>query len=273
MSNRYVLVLSCALLLVGCGETTKHTETEPSLPSVVTETITYEHEGVELEGVLAYDENATGKQPGVLVIHEWWGLDDHPKERAKRLAEQGYVTFCLDMYGKGKLTGDPAQAKEWSSAFYGDPHGFGRKRLLAGFDVLKNHERVDASRLGAMGFCYGGTVALELAWSGVDVKGVVCFHGNLMNPPEADAKNVKADVLVCNGAADVWVPKEMLEGFDDALTKAGIEHRIENYEGAVHAFTNPGADARGIDNVAYDKAADEASWKSMTAFFAERLKP
>ena len=244
---------------------------EATGPQVVMEAVAYEHDGTALEGVLAYDENQSGKRPGILVIHEWWGLDTHPKERARRLAELGYVAFCVDMYGKGKLTDDPAQAKEWATAFYSDPHGFGRKRILAGLEVLRKDPRVDPERIGAIGFCYGGSVALELAWSGADVDGVVVFHGNLIAPPEADAKSVKAAVLVCNGAADAWIPPAAVASFGEALTAAGIEHEIHNYEGAVHAFTNPGANERGMDNVAYDEKADAESWKAMKAFFAERF--
>lgn len=261
------LVLAWTLLLGACGAD------EPASPKVVGETFSYSHDGTTLKGYLAYDATREGKRPGILVVHEWWGLEDHPKERARRLAELGYVALCVDMYGDGKTTDDPKQAAAWAGAFYNDRAGFGRARLKAGYDALAKHPRVDATKLGVMGFCYGGTVALEAAWAGLDVKGVVCFHGTLTTPSAEDAPNVKAAVLVCNGAADAWVPQEMITKFEDALAKAGIEHRVVSYEGAVHAFTNPGASARGMDNVKYHKAADEQSWEAMKAFWKKHLRP
>ncbi len=264
--SRVSLVLSLVVLLAACGGK----EEADLKPEVVSESVSYTHDGVELEGYLAYDKNREGKRPGILVIHEWWGLQDHPKERARRLAELGYVAFCVDMYGRGKVSDEVPQAQAWSGAFYGDRAGFGRARLQAGYDVLAKHERVDASKIGAMGFCYGGTVALEAAWADMGVKGVVAFHGSLTTPGESD--KVTAAVLVCNGADDVWVTKEMIGAFETSMAERGIEYDLVSYEGAVHAFTNPGASDRGMDNVAYHKAADEKSWEAMKAFWEKHLQ-
>ena len=260
-------VLLATPWLAGCGD--KPAATKPV--KVVTETVAYEHDGEALEGFLAYDENATGKRPGILVIHEWWGLADHPKQRAQKLAALGYVAFCCDMYGKGKLTDDPSQAGEWASRFYGDKSGFGRARVRAGFDVLAKNARVDKDRLAAIGFCYGGSVALELAWSGAPVKAVVSFHGNPAPPEAGDVPNVKAAVLLCHGGADTLVPPATIAAFEEGLAGTDIVHKVITYEGAKHAFTNPGADAHGIDAIGYHKAADEASWADMRAWFAKYL--
>ncbi len=260
-----VSLLSLALLLAACGGD------DAVSVKLAHEQPVYADGDVQLNGFMAYDANRKGKRPGILVVHEWWGLQDHPRERAERLAQLGYVALCVDMYGDGKTTDDPKVAGKLAGAFYGDRAGHGRARLKAAYDLLAQHPRVDKAKIGVMGFCYGGSVALESAWAGWDVKGVVCFHGNLTTPSEEDAKNVKAAVLVCNGAADAWVPPEMVQGFSEAMEKAGITFNVKSYEGAVHAFTNPGASERGMDNVAYHKAADEQSWKDMVAFWKQHL--
>ncbi|MGA2152580.1 MAG: dienelactone hydrolase family protein, partial [Geobacteraceae bacterium] len=153
---------------------------------VRTEQIEYKHGDTLLEGFLAYDDTVTGKRPGVLVVHEWWGLNDYAKRRAEQLAQLGYVAFCLDMYGKGKVTADPKVAGEWASVFRND-RPMGRAQAAAGPEVLKSRPQVDPARIAAIGYCFGGTVVLEMARSGADLKGVVSFHGGLATPTPADA--------------------------------------------------------------------------------------
>ena len=255
-----------ALLATACGGD------EPKAPEIVTEAVAYQDGDVELEGYLAYDKNRSGKQPGVLVIHEWWGLGEHPKARARALAELGYVAFAPDMYGKGKLTEDPKQAQEWAVAnFYGDMHGVGRARIEKGLEVLTANDRVDTSRLAAIGFCFGGSVALELAWSGAPLDGVVSFHGQPTEPRAEDVAGVKAEVLLCHGADDPLVPQEKVQSFEKALTAAKIPFKVVQYPGAVHSFTNPAADGSWNPGVKYNEAADKQSWKDMRALFAARL--
>jgi dienelactone hydrolase len=266
MRTRHALavLLPALALLAACGDKPP----QAPAPKIVTETIAYADGDAELEGYLAYDANREGKRPGILVIHEWWGLGEHPKERARRLAGLGYVAFCADMYGKGKLTDEVPQAQAWSGEFRGDPHGFGRRRVKAGFDVLAGHPRVDPARLGAIGFCYGGSVVMELAWSGADVKGVVSFHGTPTRPRPEDVAGVRSAVLVCHGADDAFVPDEVLAAFERSMREAGIDWHLVKYGGAVHSFTSKAADARGMEGVKYDATADRLSWEHMRAFFA-----
>jgi len=261
--------LSClglVLLLGGCGER------GPASTDVRTEAVTYTHAGVELEGFLAYDANATGRRPGVLVVHEWWGLQEHPKKTARRLAELGYVAFCLDMYGKGQVSDEVEQAQAWSGAFYNDRAGHGRARAKAGLDVLAAHELVDADRIAAIGYCYGGSVALEMAYAALGLEAAVCFHGSLLPPEEPVDSKIVTPILVCNGAADQWVGPDAVKAWQDAMDARGATYDYQAYPDAVHSFTNPGADARGMDNVAYNKDADERSWDHMRGFLEKHLR-
>ena len=187
------------------------------------------------------------------------------------MAKAGYVAFCLDMYGQGKVSDEVADAKEWSAAFYGDPAGHGRARARAGLDVLAKSRFVDHDRMAVIGYCYGGSVALELAYAGFGLKGAVCFHGSLILPHESEATAITTPILVCNGADDVWVGADMIQAWQAAMGARGATYAFTSYPGAVHAFTNPGADTRGMDNVAYHPAADAASWQAMLAFFDEHL--
>ncbi|MBL8764719.1 MAG: dienelactone hydrolase family protein [Phycisphaerae bacterium] len=237
---------------------------------VRTKTIAYTHDGVTLEGVLAWDDGVKGKRPGVLVVHEWWGHNGYARERAGKLAALGYVAFALDMYGKGKTAATPEEAQRLATPFYQD-RALMRARAAAGLEVLRTQENVDASRLAAIGYCFGGTVCLELARSGADLRAVVSFHGGLSNPTPADAGKIRAKVLVCNGADDPMVPAEERRGFKEEMSKAGVDYQFIDYGGAVHAFTNPGADAFKIPGVAYNEKADRRSWGAMRAFFDETL--
>jgi dienelactone hydrolase len=261
------LVLLAALLVTGVVSLS-----EESGPKIVTEAVTYRDGDVELEGWIAYDASRTGRRPGVLVIHEWWGLGDHPKRRAEALARLGYVAFACDMYGKGKRTDDPKVAGRWASGFRGENRLAGRSRARAGLDVLTKHERVDPARVAAMGYCFGGTIALELAWSGAPLVGAVSFHGHPTSPREQDLAGVRAAILVCHGADDGFVPDEMLATFERTMREGKIDWQLIKYGGAVHSFTNQGADAHGIPGVAYHEKADRRSWSHMETFFEEVLE-
>lgn len=262
-----LLVLALALPLAGCGD---DTPSSPG-PDIVTEVVTYTHDGVELEGFLAYDASLSRRRPGILVVHEWWGLQDHPKESARKLAALGYVAFAADMYGKGKVSDKVEDAKAWSAAFYKDPAGHGRARAKAGLDVLAEHDLVDAGKLAAIGYCYGGSVALAMAYGDLGLEAAVCFHGNLILPETPEAGAIATPILVCNGAADAWVGPDAVKAWQAAMDARGATYSFKSYPDAVHAFTNPGADARGIENVAYDAAAAERSWQDMRAFLKDKL--
>lgn len=237
---------------------------------VVTKAVDYEYGGVKLKGFLAYDDAQKGKRPGVLVVHEWWGLNDYAKMRCERLAEAGYVAFAPDMYGGGKVAEHPDDARKMS-AMVRENVKVWRGRAQAGLDVLKSQPNVDAGKLAAIGYCFGGSTALQLAAGGADLKAVVTFHAALPKFTEAEAKNIKAKVLICHGADDFFIKPEDIKAFKEALDKAGVKYEFVSYEGAVHSFTVPGADKHMIKGMAYNKAADEDSWKRMLALFKETL--
>ena len=242
--------------------------TTTSQSEVRTERIEYRHGDTQLSGYLAYDDSMRGKRPGVLVVHEWWGMNDYAKSRAGDLARLGYVAFAIDMYGEGKTTSDPKQAGEWASMFRNDRR-LCRERAAAGMDVLKKRAQVDPARIAAIGYCFGGMVALEMARAGADLRGVVSFHGSLATPNPADAKNIKGKVLVLHGADDPLVPPAEITGFQEEMRRAGVDWQMNYYGGAVHAFTNPDAGRAGIKGVAYNGEADRRSWQAMRAFFDE----
>jgi dienelactone hydrolase len=242
-----------------------------ALGAIHTESIEYKDGDTTLEGYLAYDDTITAKRPGVLIVHEWWGLGEQQKRRARMLAELGYVAFALDMYGKGKLTDDPKQAAEWASAFRNDPET-AKRRFEAGLTVLRDDEHVDASRIAAIGYCFGGGICLDMARMGVDLAGVVSFHGTLgSNVPERLRKPITAKILVCTGADDPNAPPAVVNAFEEEMREAGADWELISYGGAVHSVTNPDADRHGIKGVAYNAKADRRSWEAMKQFLAEIL--
>lgn len=239
--------------------------------AVKTETIKYQHGGVEYVGYLAYDDAVSGKRPGILVVHEWWGLNDYARERAEKLAGLGYVAFAADMYGGGKTVEHPKDAGEMAGKVRANV-GEWRARAVAALDVLKARPECDSSKLAAIGYCFGGSTALQLGLAGTDLDVVASFHGGLPMATEADAKQVKARVLICNGADDSFIPAAAIQSFRGALDKAGVKYDFENYPGARHSFTVPGVDKLGMDGMKYNKAADEASWKKLQEVLAVGLK-
>jgi len=235
---------------------------------VVTKTVTYNDAGTTLKGFFAWDDAKSGKRPGILVVHEWWGLDDYAKTRAKKLAELGYVAFALDMYGEGKVTEHPKTAQQWAGTIRSNQKAW-QQRGLAGLKVLKAHELVDGSRLAAIGYCFGGSTALQLAYSGADLKAVVTFHAALPAPTDEQAKQIKPRIVVCHGANDNFIGQDAIAKFQAALSKAKVDWEFIAYANAVHSFTVPAADKRKIPGIAYNKNADERSWRQMRLVFGD----
>jgi dienelactone hydrolase len=233
-----------------------------------TETIEYRDDGVVLRGFLAFDERKSGKRPGVLVMPEAFGLGAQAKGRAERLAELGYVALAGDPYGNGLETNDLQDAMKIAGGLREDPAKF-RKRARVALDKLASLSQVDPNRLAAIGYCMGGSFALELARDGAPLRGIVSFHGGLGTQRPAAAGQVKAKILVCTGADDPFVPAAQVSALADEMTKAGADWQIISYGGTVHSFTNPEAGRVGNPGIAYNKASDERSWKAMTAFFEE----
>jgi len=232
---------------------------------VVAKPVAYEHGGVKLEGWLAYDDAAEGKRPGVLVVHEWWGLNDYVRGRAESLARLGYVAFACDMYGAGVVTAEAKKAGELAGQFYGKP--LMAERARAGLDQLLATGMVAEGKVAAIGFCFGGSTSQALAYSGAPLAGIVSFHGGPV-PAPAGAAN-KAKVLMLHGEADFFIKPEEIAAFAKSMNEGGFDWQWISYSGAVHAFSNPDADKFGIKGVAYQKAAAQRSWMHMQVFFAE----
>jgi dienelactone hydrolase len=221
-----------------------------------------------LQGYLAWDDAIQGKRPGVLVVHEWWGLNDYVQTRARLLAGLGYVAFAPDMYGQGKATTHPDQAGEWMSQITANVKDW-QRRAQAGLDVLRARDIVDPDRTAAIGYCFGGATVMQMAYAGADLDAVVSFHGALPVADEADLKNIKARVLVAHGSADSFVPGERVAAFQAALDKAGADWQMVSYGGARHGFTNPDAGKLGMQALQYDLKADHRSWALMESFLSE----
>lgn len=235
------------------------------------ERIEYRHGDTVLEGHLAYDDSAKEKRPGVVVVHEWWGLNAFVRQKSDELARMGYTVLAIDMYGKGVTASDAKKAGELATPLKKD-RNLMRERAKAGLEVLRKHPSVDPTRLAAIGFCFGGTTALELARSGADLKGVVSFHGNLDTPNLDDGKNIKAAVLVLHGADDPFVSKEEVLAFVEEMRRGNVDWQLNVYGNAVHSFTNPEAGGHGLKGAAYNEKAARRSWGAMKAFFNEIFK-
>jgi dienelactone hydrolase len=253
---RWALVLSGLLLAA------------PAPAAVKTKEIEYKQGDTTLTGLVAWDDAAKGKRPGVLVVHEWWGHNEHARNQAKRLAEAGYVGFALDMYGKGKLAKHPKDAEAFMTAVLSDP-ALIPARFDAALAELKKDPHVDTKKIAATGYCFGGGVVLGMARSGADLAAVATFHGSLATKSPAEKGKVKARLLVNTGLDDAMITAEQVDAFKKEMDAAGAKYEVIGYPGAKHSFTNPDAAAAGMDALAYNAEADKKSWAAMLKLFKE----
>ncbi|HXX56578.1 MAG TPA: dienelactone hydrolase family protein [Thermodesulfovibrionales bacterium] len=232
--------------------------------------VSYSAQGVVMKGYLAYDKGISGRRPGVLVVHEWWGLNDYTRKRARMLAEMGYTALALDMYGGGKQAIHPDDAGKFSSELMKN-FDVAKARFMAALDFLKQQPTVDPLRIAAIGYCFGGGVVLNMAREGVDLKGVASFHGGLNAVKPAQPGAVKAKVLVLHGADDKFITPEQIDAFKNEMKNAGVDYRFIAYPGAIHGFTNPEADeyAKKFNlPLGYNAEADRKSWEELEKFLS-----
>lgn len=223
-----------------------------------------------LKGYIACDDDSDEKRPGVVIFPEWWGVNDYVKMRARQLASLGYVALVADVYGGGKATEDPEQAARWAQLYKGDAKRF-RQRARLALEALEEHDRVDDDKLAAIGYCFGGTAALELARSGADVQIVVSFHGGLGTTRPAERGDIQAMVLVCHGAADPHVSEKEVQAFKKEMAASGADWQMNTYGSAVHSFTNPDAGDDASDGVAYHATAAARAWADMKTRLRETI--
>ena len=278
--KRYLplLLLAAMMTAVSCKEN-KQTDSEATTasenlqPSIKGEAVSYASDSTNLKGYIAYDENLKGKRPGILIIHEWWGHNDYVRERADMLAKLGYTAIAVDMYGDGKQASHPDDAGKFAMSVMSNlPEA--KARFNAAVALLQAHETVDADKLAAIGYCFGGSVALTMANSGADLDAVAAFHSGVTLPVMPN-EQLKARVLVCNGGADSFVSEESVGVFKSAMDSIGATYEYISYPGVVHSFTSKEADANGEKfglPLAYDADADQKSWNSVQEMLNEVFK-
>jgi len=246
---------------------------EAAVPEIQTQQINYTVDGQNFVGWLAWDSASKEKHPGVIVVHEWWGHNDYARHRAEMLAGMGYTAFALDMFGDGKNAQHPDDAMAFTQEALGNAER-ARTRFVKALEILKNHPTVDPEKTAAIGYCFGGSVVLEMARAGVDLDGVVSFHGGLGTEHPADS-TMSVKILVCTGAEDPMAPKETVQALAAEMQAAGVSYEIISYPGAKHAFTNPAADSLGKKfnlPLAYNVNADTSSWNSASAFLEKLFR-
>ena len=253
---------AAALLLLAAGS---------AQAKIQTKAMTYEQGGTPLQGFLAWDDAAQGKRPGVVVVHEWWGHNQHARNQAIRLAKAGYVAFALDMYGKGKVTTHPKDAQAFMQEATKDPAQM-KARFDAAVALLEEQPQVNPDEIGAVGYCFGGAVVMAMARAGEDLKAVATFHGAIAphGPPPAPG-TVKPRIFVATGAKDPMVTADQVKAFEDEMKAAGAKYEVVTYPNAKHGFTNPDAAKYGMEGIAYDAKADRASWKAAMKVFHEAM--
>ncbi len=257
---RRALCMAATIAAVCSGPRVAHAE-------VKTKEVEYKQGQTVFQGFLAWDDAQKGKRPGVVIVHEWWGHNQHARNQASRLAQAGYVGFALDMYGKGKLAKHPEDARSFVAEATKDP-AQAKARFAAALNQLKAAPTVDPSKIAAIGYCFGGSIVLDMARSGEDLAAVGTFHGGLGSKLVAP-KGIKPRILVMTGADDPMIPPEEIAKFRKEMTDAGARFDVISYPGAKHSFTNPDADKAGMAGVAYNAAVDKESWSALLKLLAE----
>ena len=266
------LILS-GFMVTSCNNSSEKKNTETKMPQLKEENVHYKIDSLNMDGYVVYDSAITGKRPAVLVVHEWWGLNEYSKRRARELAGLGYIAMAVDMYGNGQRADNPDLAGKLAGPFYKDP-AMAKAHFDAALNKLKTYSEVDTANIGAIGYCFGGGVLLNIARMGEPLKGLVSFHGTLVGTP-ADKNLLKAKLLVLHGDDDKFVLPAEVATFKKQMDSIGAAYTFKSYAGATHAFTNPDATAMGQKfkiPIAYNAAADTASWNEMKNFFIGLFK-
>ena len=242
--------------------------------AVKSQTVTYKIGNKKFTGYLAYDDAKSGNRPGIIVVHEWWGHDAYARKRADMLAALGYTALALDMYGSGKLAKHPKDAKNFMMAATKSADIM-KKRFLAAYDILKKHSTVDSTKMAAIGYCFGGNVAVNMALAGVNLDAAVAFHSTLTRWIKDTPKDLKTKIRVFNGADDPFLKKSNVDAFDAVMKASGADYKHIYYPGVVHSFTNPAATEKGKNlklPLAYDAKADKDSWRQTLDLFRRVFK-
>jgi dienelactone hydrolase len=267
----FVILLSASACNYSKSKTDSSNENDAM--QIKEETVSYTLDSVSMKGFVAYDASTSKKRPVIMIVHEWWGLNDYTKSRARQLAELGYLAMAVDLYGNGQQAENPEQANNLATPFYKDP-SMAKARFDAALAIVKNRAEADTNQMAAIGYCFGGAQVLNFARLGSPLKGVVSFHGSLVGVP-ADKNLLSAQILVCHGATDPFVPATEVAQFKKQMDSIGAVYSFKSYAGATHAFTNPNATALGKKfsmPIAYNAAADSASWNDMKFFFVQIFK-
>ncbi len=245
--------------------------TSAAQAEVKTKVIEYEVGDQTFDGYLAYDDSVEGPRPAVVVFHEWWGLNDYAKKRTEMLAELGYIAFAADMYGDGQFVDHPKDAGQMAGKVRANVDTW-QKRAVAALDVLKKQPQCDKDKIAAIGYCFGGSTALQLGYTGADVDAIATFHAALPTPSEQQAEAIEAKVLVCHGADDGFVSQESIDAFKQKLNDADVDLNFVAFPGAVHSFTVKDSGKHGNPGMQYNKEADEKSWAMLQQLLKSELK-